>query len=43
MADRKLPYYSVSKGPNFSLTIAKLETDVTAEMLQSCASNSQYM
>lgn len=35
--DRKLPYYEVSKGPKFSTTIEKLETDLTVELLQSGA------
>ncbi|PWN51939.1 putative FRS2-phenylalanine--tRNA ligase beta chain, cytosolic [Violaceomyces palustris] len=32
---RKLVYYSIAKGANFSLQIQKLETDLTFEMLQS--------
>ena len=32
---RKLVYFSVSKGKSFSLTIAKQETDITSDMLQS--------
>lgn len=32
---RKLLYFDVAKGPNFSLTLEKLETDLTAEMLVS--------
>lgn len=34
---RKLLYFSISKGPNFSLTLEKLETDLTADMLTSGA------
>lgn len=32
---RKLLYFEIGKGPNFSLTLEKLETDLTAEMLSS--------
>jgi phenylalanyl-tRNA synthetase alpha chain len=35
LESRKLVYFSVSKGKNFSLTIAKQETDITSDMLQS--------
>ncbi|PWZ00743.1 putative FRS2-phenylalanine--tRNA ligase beta chain, cytosolic [Testicularia cyperi] len=35
VATRKLVYFSVSKGPEFSLTVQKLETDLTFDMLQS--------
>ena len=31
---KKLIYFSVSKGSNYSRTIQKLETDLTVEMLQ---------
>ncbi|GAA94718.1 uncharacterized protein L969DRAFT_87559 [Mixia osmundae IAM 14324] len=36
-AIKRTAYQSVSKGPKFSTKIAKLETDLTAEMLQSGA------
>lgn len=32
---RKTFYYSVEKGPNFATTVAKLETDLTVELLSS--------
>lgn len=35
LATRKLVYFSIAKGPQFSLTVQKLETDLTFEMLQS--------
>ncbi|SNX83369.1 probable FRS2 - phenylalanine--tRNA ligase beta chain, cytosolic [Melanopsichium pennsylvanicum] len=35
VATRKLVYFSITKGPQFSLTVQKLETDLTFEMLQS--------
>ncbi|KAJ1028740.1 hypothetical protein NDA16_001905 [Ustilago loliicola] len=35
VATRKLVYFSIAKGPQFSLTVQKLETDLTFEMLQS--------
>ncbi|GAC96446.1 phenylalanyl-tRNA synthetase alpha chain [Pseudozyma hubeiensis SY62] len=35
VATRKLVYFSVVKGPQFSLTVQKLETDLTFDMLQS--------
>ena len=31
---KKIIYFSVSKGPQFSRTIQKMETDLTVEMLQ---------
>ncbi|KAG9015488.1 Phenylalanyl-tRNA synthetase, beta subunit, cytoplasmic [Tulasnella sp. JGI-2019a] len=34
---KKLLWFTVSKGPNYSTSSAKLETDLTAEMLQSGA------
>lgn len=34
---RKLIYFGVTKGPNFSLKLEKLETDLTADMLTSGA------
>lgn len=34
---RKLVYFSIEKGPEFSLTIEQLQTEITAEMLQSGA------
>jgi phenylalanyl-tRNA synthetase alpha chain len=33
LLDRKLVYFSFTKGPKFALKVAKLETDLTAEML----------
>ncbi len=35
VATRKLVYFSIAKGAQFSLTVQKLETDLTFEMLQS--------
>jgi hypothetical protein len=34
-SSRKTFYYQVQKGPDFSTTIAKLETDLTVELLNS--------
>jgi hypothetical protein len=36
VASRKFIYFSVVKGPNFSTTIKKQETDLTVEMMTSC-------
>ena len=37
LGNRKLLYFSIEKGPQFALTVQKLETDLTAEMLASGA------
>ena len=37
LATRKLLYFTIEKGPQFALTVQKLETDLTAEMLTSGA------
>mgnify|MGYP001759601352 CR=1 FL=1 len=37
LGQRKFLYFSVAKGPQFALTVQKLETDLTADMLASGA------
>lgn len=40
---RKLLWFTVQKGPAFTTSIEKPETDLTVEMLQSCASPFRYL
>ena len=37
LATQKLLHFSVNKGPHYSRSIAKIETDLTAELLQRLA------